>query len=762
MTIRRGFHRACALLVTALCASCGTGSPPPPDRASFVGRATCTPCHEQELALYTGSYHDLAMEPASEATVLGNFNNAEFTHQGVASRFYKKDGGFFVLTEGEDGALHEFQIQYTFGVWPLQQYLVAFPGGRYQTLPLCWDSRAAEKGGQRWFHIYGDERIAPADELFWTRVSQNWNYQCAECHSTNLKKNYDPATRTYATTWSEIDVSCEACHGPGSRHVTWAEAANRGDTLPWAHFGLDLQLEKRVEVEWLIKKGDSIASRTLPAVGSSQVDVCARCHSRRSTETEYVYGKSLLETHRPALLTDPLYFPDGQIRDEVYEYGSFLQSKMYRAGVVCSDCHDAHSGNLYIKGDGLCQRCHLAEKYAAPTHHFHNVDSTGARCIGCHMPQRYYMVVDERADHGMRIPRPDLTVTLGVPNACQSCHADRTALWAAAACDKWYGPPKLHPFAETFAAAESGDPRSVKGLVALVADTAKPAIIRATALELMNTLGAAVPAAIRQGAASPYPLVRAAAADAAAELPAEVKKDVARPLLADSSRLVRTLAARGLADLPRPAEGSPEAALLDSTLAEYTQSQLYNADYASSWLNIGNRYLASGDMPRAKQALETAVEVDSTFMPAYVNLADWYRAANDDAGGSRVLAAALGRHPRDAGANHSLGLLLIRRGHTDSALVLLERAAKLEPANARYTYVYAAALRSLGRLEDAARVVQLGLTDHPFDRGLLEMLLSLQIESGERDRALVTAQKLRELFPDSDDYRTVEHNLLGP
>lgn len=758
----RGVAVAWTSLAVVICTACGSGTQEPPESASFVGRHACAPCHELELAAYTGSYHDLAMDHASEVTVVGDFNNVEFTHQGVTSRFYRRDGGYFVRTEGEDGELHEYQVEYTFGVWPLQQYLVRFPGGRYQTLPLCWDSRAAEAGGQRWFHLYGDERIAPADELFWTRVSQNWNYQCAECHSTDLRKNYDPATRTYATTWSEIDVSCEACHGPGSRHVTWAEAARRGDTLPWKHFGLDVELERRVEVEWLIKAGDSTAQRTSPVVGTSQVDLCARCHSRRSTETEYVFGKSLLETHHPALLSDPLYFPDGQIKDEVYEYGSFLQSKMYRAGVVCSDCHDAHSGNLYIRGDGLCQRCHQAEKYAVPTHHFHNVDSTGARCIGCHMPQRHYMVVDERADHSMRVPRPDLTVSLGVPNSCNGCHADRSAEWAVETCDKWYGPPEPHPFAETFDAARKGDRRAGARLVTIAADTTRPAVVRATALELLGSLGAGGPATIRQGTGSPDPLMRMAAVEAAASLAAEIRQEVVRPLLADSSRLVRVTAARQLAELPRPVAGSAEAMLLDSTVAEYMQSQLYNADHPSSWLNIGNLFLASGDLERSRRAFETALAVDSTFMPAYVNLADWHRAKNDDAGGRRVLEAALDRDPADAGANHSLGLLLIREGRHDSALIFLERAARSQPASARYAYVYAAALHSAGRAQEADAIVNSALEQNPFDLSLLEMRLTLNLESGDGEEALRTVRSLRALAPEREDYRQLEADLVRP
>ncbi|HHH43504.1 MAG TPA: hypothetical protein ENK49_05140, partial [Gammaproteobacteria bacterium] len=191
--------------------------------AEFVGRPVCTACHTEQAVQWSGSNHDQAMQLATSHTVLGNFDNATFTNFGVTSSFFKKNGRFMVRTVGPDGKLKDYEIKYTFGVEPLQQYLVEFPGGRLQALSLAWDTRSKQQGGQRWFHLYPDENIAYDDELHWTRPSQNWNSMCAECHSTNLEKNYDPVTRTFATSWSEIDVSCEACHGPGSNHVRWAE-----------------------------------------------------------------------------------------------------------------------------------------------------------------------------------------------------------------------------------------------------------------------------------------------------------------------------------------------------------------------------------------------------------------------------------------------------------------------------------------------------------------------------------------------------------
>ena len=218
----------CALAVLLLCAYAWSSPVAGDEAPGYVTRAVCAECHEAQVEAWTGSHHDLAMQEASPATVLGEFDGARVRHFGVTSKFFRRGGEFYVRTEGPDGEPHDYRIAYTFGVAPLQQYLIAFPGGRYQALGLAWDTRPAGAGGQRWFHLTPDEKIPPGDSLHWTGRLQNWNSQCADCHSTGLSKGYVPEADSFATTWSEIDVSCEACHGPGSAHVAWAreEAGN--------------------------------------------------------------------------------------------------------------------------------------------------------------------------------------------------------------------------------------------------------------------------------------------------------------------------------------------------------------------------------------------------------------------------------------------------------------------------------------------------------------------------------------------------------
>src|SRR5215472_2312500 len=407
-----------------------------PAATMFVGSDTCAGCHRAEADLWRGSQHRHAMDHATDRSVRGDFNDASFDCFGVHSRFFKKDGKFLVETDGPDGKLATFAIKYTFGVDPLQQYLVEFPDGRVQALSIAWDTRAKEQGGQRWFHLYPNEAIGHDDVLHWTRLNQNWNFMCAECHSTGVRKNYDAANDRFATSFAEISVGCEACHGQGSRHVAWARSRQSwfGKTEDPAK-GLLVRFDERLDS----KTGNAQRNFT-PALVRREVETCGRCHARRGEFSEdWVPGRWLSDTHVVSPLARGLYHADGQMLDEVYNYGSFKQSKMFAAGVTCGDCHEPHAAKLRAPGDGICMQCHAAEKYAAAAHHRHESASPPLACASCHMPGRTYMVVDRRHDHSFRVPRPDLSARIGTPNVCNDCHADKSAQWAASAIETWHG-----------------------------------------------------------------------------------------------------------------------------------------------------------------------------------------------------------------------------------------------------------------------------------------------------------------------------------
>jgi len=481
--------------------------------ANYVGSEACGGCHVNERNAWRGSDHDLAMQVADEKTVLADFANAKFTYAGTTSTFSRRDGHFFVNTDGPDGKLNDYQIKYTFGVRPLQQYLIEFPGGRLQALGIAWDSRSKADGGQRWFHLYPKQNIKAGDWLHWTAAGQNWNFMCAECHSTDLRKNFDAATNAFNTTWKELDVACEACHGPGSDHVAWARDPAKAKG---ANKGLALALDERRGVTWSpLPNGNS--QRSAPRSTAREIEMCARCHGRAARiSDDYVYGAPPLDSRRLALLDDGLYWNDGQMRDEVYNWGSFVQSKMFAAGVTCSDCHDPHSLKLRQPGNAVCGQCHQPQKYDSEAHTHHAAGTPGAACAACHMPTTTYMVVDPRHDHSMRIPRPDLSVKLDVPNACNQCHTAKSPQWAADAIREWHGktPIGYQNFANALRAGSVGAPGARGALLTLIDDPKQPAIVRASAIErLGHWLTPTLMASVSRSLNDPDPLVRLAAVE---------------------------------------------------------------------------------------------------------------------------------------------------------------------------------------------------------------------------------------------------------
>jgi len=732
----------------------------------YVGQQVCGRCHAEAQQRWAGSDHDRAMQMANDQTVLGDFQDATFNYYGLTSTFSKRGGKFMVRTDGPEGALHDYEIKYTFGVYPLQQYLIEFPGGRLQALSIAWDSRPKEQGGQRWFHLYPNEKIIHTDSLHWTGPNQNWNYMCAECHSTNLQKNYDLATDRYHTTWSEINVACETCHGPGSRHVAWAERQPGWEQLDKDPAkGLVVRFNERVGVQWLMDEKKGNAHRSQPRETSVEIETCARCHSRRGQFwADYVPGRPILDTHRVQLLTPGMYHADGQQQDEVYTYGSFLQSKMAHEGVICSDCHEPHSLKLRQPSNGVCAQCHLPTKYDTAAHHFHKPDASGASCAACHMPTTNYMVVDPRHDHSLRIPRPDLSVQLGAPNACTHCHADRPAAWAAEQVKQWYPQPTkgYQHFAEALQAGRTGTPDTERLLAQLANDANQPNIARATALAALERyLSPASINAVRQGLRDSDPLVRLGAVQALDGADPRGRPPLLLPLLQDPIRAVRIEAARGLAPAPTAALSAEQRDLLNRVTQEYVAAQQTNADRPESHLNLGSLYTERGEFTQAEAAYRTALKLQPTFVQAYVNLADLYRLQGKDDEGEKALRQALAIAPKDADVEHSLGLLLVRQKRFPEAVEALAQAANLNPDNPRYSYVYAVALNSSGKSKEALQVLEEAHSRYPNDREILYALATLQRDQGNPFAARLYAQKLAKLAPQDPAVQQLLKQLQG-
>jgi len=679
------------------------GDAPPPAAAeplapaTYVGSVACRDCHADEYQRWQLSQHAVAMQVADERTVLGDFSGVKFSNRGVTSEFFRRDGKFVVRTDGPDGRLADFEVRRTFGVYPLQQYLIELAGGRVQALSIAWDARPKDQGGQRWFHLYPDERIVHTDELHWTQRQQNWNFMCSDCHSTEVRKNYDAAAGTFATTWFEISVGCEACHGPGGNHVSIAREASGRDSAEAAS-GLTVTFDERKGAAWVIDPATGNAARSVPRETSKELDMCAQCHARRGQfSNDYRPGEPFTDHYLPALLGPGLYHPDGQQLDEVFNWGSFLSSRMHEQGVTCSDCHDPHGGKLHAPGNAVCAQCHAAAKYDAPSHHFHEQGSAGAACASCHMQTATYMVVDPRHDHSFRIPRPDRTVSLGTPNACSHCHADRKAEWAAAEIRKRYPDPKpgFQGFAEAFAAADRGDPSATMALVQVAANLDESAIARASAIERLARLPSeSALFAAEAGLKDPSPLVRRASVAVYEQLP-PLRRQALMPLLGDPSRSVRMQAARSLAPLADDAFDATTLPAFKAASAEFIAAERFNADRPEHRTNLGGFLAERGETLAAEAEYQAALKLDPRFVPAWANFADLRRLQGREAEAEATLRDGLKLTPDAAALHHALGLSLVRQQRKAEALRELERATELEPGNPRYKYVYDIAVQEL-------------------------------------------------------------------
>ncbi len=699
----------------------------------YAGGKVCEGCHQQQVKRWQGSHHDLAMQHADKETVLADFDQAVFIKDGIKTTFFKNDNRFFVNTEDETGKLNDFEIAYTFGVYPLQQYMVKFPGGRVQVLDIAWDSRTKAQGGQRWFSLHPEENIKAGDVLHWTGPNMNWNYMCADCHSTNLKKNYNPADKTYDTQWQAINVSCEACHGPAAEHVQWAK--EKADSKDKA---LTINFPVAGNRHWSINK-----ETQKPYLSSDQfsnhneIELCAKCHSRRSQfSDDFVPGDRFRDHYLPSMLTDALYYADGKIKDEVYVYGSFKQSKMYQSGVICSDCHNAHTLELKFDGDKVCQSCHVSSNYATEKHHFHKQGSTGASCIACHMPAKTYMGIDERNDHSFRIPRPDLSQKLATqtkhPDACTNCHKKQSSLWAAAAIKKWYGKTTkgYQQFSPALHAIERQSEQALNEVYhALLAET--PDIARATMVShlgdyptrqtLMTSL---------QMLRSDDADIRRAALQSLQAFPIQHSLKYIFPTLKDPVKTVRLEAARILLSIPQGSMPDDQKILLDKVIEEYRQSLLFVAERPEAQLALAQIYQAQGDIKQAEAALKEALILQDKYVPAYVNYVSFLQQQGREDDAYAMLHKGI-KATKAAALYHSLGLWHVRNKEKDKGVKYLQQAAEMEIDNARYQYVYAVAVGDK-KPEQAIRILESSLQKHSGHLDTLVGLMSYSRQLGDQ------------------------------
>jgi tetratricopeptide (TPR) repeat protein len=654
---------------------------------------------------------------------------------------YRKNGGFFVYTDGENGEMEEFEIKYVFGFYPLQQYLVEFDGGRLQTLSLTWNSKDNE-----WYHMakaIQDEIIDHNNWLHWTNQAQNWNGMCADCHSTNLVKGYNVEADTFNTTWSEIDVSCEACHGPASKHLTWAAKAEYARE-EHTNYGLVVQ--------------------TSNINNKQYVDLCVRCHSRRGVISDFNHSENIYNHSIPSLPSGEDYFIDGQIKGEVYVYGSFTQSKMYMQEVQCNDCHNVHSTELLFDDNRLCTQCHREDDYDTYEHHFHKgygeqgqavvADDgvtfevgEGTRCINCHMPQRFYMGVDYRADHSLRIPRPDLSVELGIPNACNQCHDEESYQWAVNYIDDWHGTGRKAQYGVAFREAQSGSQKGFDDLVNIYNDEVYPEIVRATAVQLLGTHYQTKSKDILLDATNHFNgHIRYYALQ---NLVIDDQRSLNKVLsmLNDPTKAIRIecaakLSSYGESDIPVKYRETFKKAK-----QEYLKSLEYSADFPSGKFNLANFYYNNNQIDKAEKFYEAALKQDSLLHGIKVNLALVYNAKGKHKEAEKLFENYLKYRPEDGYSTFTYALFLSEQQRYDESLEYLLKAARLSPENARIFYNIAMMYDFRENPAEAERYLQRAIEINPENQNHYMALLNIYMKYEQSIKARELAGEILEKFP---------------
>ncbi len=702
--------------------------------ATFVGSFTCQSCHTKEYTDWKKSDHFLAMQHAHDSTVLGDFNNTTFIADGITNQFFKKEGKFYINTQGEDGKNHDYEVQYVFGYFPLQQYLIAFPGGRWQSTRVSWNSR-----DKKWFHQYAGDKIYHHDWLHWTGNSQNWNTMCASCHSTNLQKNYDFKSDNYNTTYNEINVSCESCHGPGSKHIEFINSS-------------DYKAGKHIENSALV-----YAKNPSPQL---QLNTCAPCHARKADlSNEIIRSGEIMDNLIPQIISNEFYFADGQIMDEDYEYGSFTQSKMFHNNVRCSNCHNPHSGKLIAIGNNLCMSCHKPE-YNTEQHHFHKINTEGAQCISCHMPVKTYMGVDHRRDHSFRIPRPDQSVVYKTPNTCTSCHKDKSDTWAAEAIKGWYGPATRYHFSDDLLPGSEFSDKSENHLIKLLSDTLQPEIARATAVSYLGNIQTqksveALLRALKDNKA----MVRYYAVRSLENFPPEVWQSVAYQNLTDKVRAVRIAAADLYHRLPPeaiPASAKNTYAAADAENRKYLN---YQTDFAVGNIMVADYELQGGDQLGAIAHYMRGLKKDSLMNYARLNLAAAYNTVGKNPEALKTLKEGVAIDPANDRIFYNLGLLYYEMGDLPSAMESFQKAVRLGSSNTGLYYNYGLLLQQEQKIREAEQVLLKGFGINPQAANINYALAYLYANQNKLPKAKLHAEMLYRIDPNNPEYQGLFRSL---
>lgn len=687
------------LSLAALLAGCGSeprndAKLPVADAAGYVGSDTCAPCHAEVARTWLRSRHRAAMTDGVLATPLRGSPAGN-------GPLVARDGHLWLTAEslGHD---RDVEVQYALGAKHVEQYVGALTPGHLQALPRAFDVVRGD-----WFDLFAGETRTPADWGHWTNRGMNASSQCLVCHTTAYDKGYVDASDTYESKWREMGVGCEACHGPGRRHVD----ARRGSGVdPW----------KAIDPERLL-------------------DACGNCHARRVERAAFTPGDVFLDAFEPELLDTDAYHPDGQVKEELYELVSFQQSRMFQEGVRCWNCHDPHADGTKAEGNALCRTCHDAH-YDTEAHTHHASGTPGAQCRGCHMPVTVYMQRDPRHDHAFLRPDPDETLATGVPNACNRCHTDRDAGWAAERVHEWYPDDRVRALrratTQAIAAGRAGDAASVPGLIE-TARGARDAVHRASATRLLARFPTASGAstALLESLTDDDALVRGAAAWAFGQRPhlAPEAKTALLTHTTDPVRTVRMHAAFALRETRATDVPSDAAASLDRAITEWQAGQRRLGDTPEAHYNLAILAAARGAADDAVAEYRTALRLWPSSFQARHNLGMLLAQQGRLDEAATEFETVLQRDPVPDSA-FALGLLRAQQGRWTDAVAALERCVAEEPAYPRARYNLALARAKAGDVTKALDDLEVAAADDATHREAVLTLVDLARQTKDKPR----------------------------
>jgi predicted CXXCH cytochrome family protein len=696
----------------------------------------CKSCHENVYTKWQQSDHAKSMDIADKDSVLGDFSGVAIQHYSQRVVFFIKDAAYYADLS-EAGSTSRYQLKFTFGHYPLQQYLVEKSGGRLQVFPFAWDARPVFEGGQRWFPNYAQEDVQTNDRLHWQQALQNWNGMCADCHSDGFKRHYSAKSDSFASHWDNINVGCQSCHSETpdhvknkpsaagiNKHIEAKQSTALNDNIVLAFNG------RQTIGQWIRGEHENVAHWQGEERDNQFMENCFACHSLRSPLTDGIDTRSaFLDQFSPSLIVPSLYHVDGQIKAEVYVYGSFLQSKMFAAGVNCLDCHDSHTIQVKTPGNALCSQCHNAKVYQQPTHTRHQADSEGGQCVNCHMPQTTYMGVDKRRDHSFTIPRPDLSIKYATPNACNQCHQDQSLQWSVNALEKWFGQPEgLSAAEQGFRELLQGGSLSQKQHIALINDKTLSVIKRASALALLgNSVPELSDKLIKPWVNSDQPLLRLASAKIGYLLPVNERLKSFTQLLGDKYKAIRVAAANQLLDV-----GLHNNPAFTQAFKELVSSNEMNQWRGEGSLNQSLIHMRLRENDQAIAVLLHGIKVDPYFEPNYVNLAEIYRVSAKPELELGIIQQALQAVPDSALFHYNYGMWFIRQQQKGNAVIEFRQATTLAPNNEQFAYMYFLGLDANGDTLQALRELKSALKHYNNNAQLIQLGLSFAQKLNDR------------------------------